>query len=152
MRNAIKILKNNRGATLLENTIALPLLLMCLIVTLELLRISYVKLSMHYVLRETARHAMIYPTTEVNFKSKIKDRLDVFGISFDTAASDSLTVCPTGSSCTAGSVNMGKREDFMKFHLSKQTNLLFVPPSVPSVFGKTVFSLTAEVIGRNEPP
>ena len=141
---------NEKGSTLLETTIALPLLFLCLIVTIELLRVSYIKLSMQFALTETARQSFIQPLDGPGFQALLENELRRYGVFL--APGDVITVCPATGACPDGVINPGVRNEFMSFQLLRSVDLFFLPAEVIQVISLSTFDITARVLGRNEPP
>ncbi len=143
--------RSEKGATLLESAVVLPFFLLLIIVTVELLRIAYIKLTLQHVVAEIARDALIHIRTETEIRDQTANRLRGLAVEFNPA-SDIITVCPANdATCTAGTVNLGQRGDFMVFRLHLAVDLFFVP-GPGGLLTRSRFILSAQFLGRNEPP
>ena len=152
---AVGSIAGQRGATLVENVIALPLFFVVLIIGIELLRVSYVKLSLQFLLTEVARESQINPGLDAQeFRNMLTNRLSLFGVSLNPER-DSISVCPiTSAPCENNEVLLGARRDVMIYRVDKELDLFFLPEGAASVLtiSSKSLGLTARVMGRNEPP
>lgn len=141
---------NERGATLIESAIALPLFLIALIASLELLRISYVALSVQFSLTKALRELSIEDKAYApsSIRNKVASRLSGFSISLDDT--DVLTMCPVDSyktsNCPVGTVKRGDAQELMVLSLSKKIKESLLPG-----FLLDWYTLHSQVIGKNEP-
>ncbi|MFN8391268.1 MAG: TadE family protein [Bdellovibrionota bacterium] len=141
--------RSERGATMVESAIAFPIYLMLLLLSFDILRVCYCRLSLQFAVTAVAREATLHPG--IDPKARLQQQLTNFGIAW-TPASDKFTVCPRSrifSDCTAGTTNRGVPLEPMAFKADMQVNLLLPGSSTLLTRGGLVLSTT--VLGKNEP-
>ena len=146
-----------KGATLLEHTIAMPLFIVFLLLAIDLLRIAYYQLSLQYALNRGARRCLMSATTcdtQTKAYNAINSELISAGVSVDSG-NDFLTVCSqkqytaTGG-CAQNSYTLGNPRDVIVFKLEKVVPLISLKV-IPGSSTIPYIKLTTTAIGQNEP-
>ncbi len=140
-----------RGATMTEHAIVLPLFIGLLLVAFDFLRLSYIRLSLQFALTDMARTAAITPTTAgYNPLTDLSDQLRQIGVTWNPAV-DRLTVCPQVATCATGTINRGAPHNLIVYRASLRVNL-FLPRNSRWQLGRGNIDINTMVMARNEPP
>lgn len=132
-----------RGATLVEAAISLPIFLLVMVAAANLAILSYKTAGLHHTLTETVRWAVLGQTspglTRVN---SIKAKAQEFGRPYGLKLPDSnIFVCAVGStSCSPE--NAGNGQSYIQLSATEPA---------PLFFGLFRVNLFYSVLGRNEP-
>lgn len=89
--HALHAARNERGATLFEATIVLPLFLIILVCSFDLLRITYSYLTVQYVGREVLRRVMVGTEPVNTARASIVAQAKKFGV---TLRASDIVLCP----------------------------------------------------------
>lgn len=147
----IRSVRDERGATLVEHAIALPIFLFFLIISIEFLRVSYYALSLQYTASAVMRDISLNPPTgQGDLHTRATQRLRGFAIKLDIPGSAAVTLCPVGQyntgSCPIGSYNPGTQFDLMALSIRMR-----IRDSLLLHFVDPVYTIEGLVVGRNEP-
>lgn len=142
---------DERGATMVESALALPLFLLILLSTIDLLRVIQFDISLHYTLANAARWGIIGErldnplapgiplTREESIELRLQETAQSYGI---TLSADEIQLCPaTDPGCSADFA--GNPNDFFLITVSR--------PMALFAFGGKSLTLKATVISKNEP-
>ena len=143
---------SERGATVIEAAIVLPVLLALLIVTVDVLVHMHQMLSLQYVLTAETRRILVghYATT-AELDTAIRQRLDTFGVGL--GGQDKLTLCPTTTykttSCPENTLQLPAAGQLMVLNVVKEANAFMMLPG--ALLGSGALDLQATVVARREP-
>lgn len=143
-----------RGATVTEHAIALPLFIGFLLVTFDFLRLSYLRLSLQFAITDMSRVASITPVDAAyNPLTDLQNRLQSIGVTWNTA-NDRLTICSQQTfgtaACPVGSINRGRASEIIVYQARMQVNL-FLPRNSRWTLGRGNIDLNGMVLVKNEP-
>jgi Flp pilus assembly protein TadG len=134
---------------MVEHAIAFPVYLMMLLVTFDILRLCYCRLSLQFALTSLARQATV--DLDHDPIDGMRTQLKNFGISWN-GSSDTLTICPRDimyTSCAPGTIVRGRPLEPMVFQADMRVSVLLPGESALVQLARTTLSTT--VLGRNEP-
>jgi len=144
----------DKGATMVEALLAIPLFIAFLLVAFDFLRLCYCQLSLQYALTQAAREAVAAPApTLADARNLIGAKLAGLGLQLEAA--DILTVCPLAEinnviACPAGSYIPGQSRDLVAYRLTKSFRVFFLGTFAHIIRSGQV-TITVTVMGRNEP-
>ena len=144
--------RREAGSVMVEATFAMPLLLLVLLASFDLMRVCYYQLSLEYSLTKAARQAKVTADLDqTQARELLSSQLGVFGISL--SETDKLTVCPVATfgdgSCLSGSYTHGDARDLMAYQAEMPVTI-YTSSLIP-LLGLNSFNLRATVLARNEP-
>jgi hypothetical protein len=146
-------IKKESGATMLEAVLVIPLVLILLLITFDLLRVCFYQLSLHYSLITAMRVVQIDPLqrTQSRIWNQINTELSGLGLTLDPA-NDVLTVCPITTfqtaTCPLGTVIAPSPNELVVFSISKPVDLLSM--SALNSIVKQRVQITATALARIE--
>jgi len=139
--------KEEKGATMVESAIAIPVFLLVLICTFDLFRICYNQLTIQHVMTRVMRQATAVYFQEMaagdqinKITEDISRSLNSLGVGFDASSGDKLNLCPV-SAYPCDGVTLGAPYELMILSVEKGIQGVFLPRYV----------LASEVLFRNEP-
>ena len=143
-----RVLKENKGATMVESAIALPIFLVVLVCTFDLFRVCYNELTIQHVITRVMRQATVVSFQEMDageqvdyITQNISDRLNKLGVAFDLSGGDAIKLCPVKAYPCASGVSLGAPYELMVLTVQKRIQCVFLPR----------YTLESEVLFRNEP-
>ena len=143
---------DERGATILEHAIVLPVFFLLVLVSVELLRVLYNHTSIQFALTELSRASLVATTGDPGWSSDIDStmRLRLASLGVPLSGADTLTICPlavygTGA-CARGSISQGAASIPVVYELERRMTLFFKLPG-----DLTDLTIRARVFARNEP-
>jgi hypothetical protein len=142
-----------RGSTLLEATLAIPLLLILVLITTELLLLAYRTLSVQFVVSRVMREAVLEPRTPLplpatTYAGYLKGEVTRWGAACGvTIAEEDISICPIDSGDCAGD-DPGQAEDLIRLSVTVRPQGLFLGASAQLLTGH--HSVTATAVSRNE--
>ncbi len=145
-----------RGSTLLEYAIAMPLFIMLLVISMDILRVLYFQLSLQYGVSSGVRQCFMSPVdkcpNQTAAKDLINNQLSFTGVRLedtDTVLSCSRTNYEKNQCST---YDAGSARDMMVYRVSKNVTLYTLAglPSKMKMIGSSL-TLNVTVIGQNEP-
>ncbi|MFN8390842.1 MAG: TadE family protein [Bdellovibrionota bacterium] len=135
---------------MIENAIAVPMFLIFLLITFDLLRLCYCRLSLQFALTDTVRRFSMNPGIDAD--ADLQQRLARVGVNWQPAT-DSLTYCPRSifyTNCPTGTQDAGHPREAMIFQADMKMNAL-LPGSQGSLLQAATVTLSTSVLSRNEP-
>ena len=147
MRQFSKTLESDKGATMIEYAIVLPLFLVLVMSILHLCFLSYQKLTLQYGISRAIRTIILDPNANpAEVHQAVVTALHQVNVSI--AGSDEITFCRIsayGINCPDSQILVGDSKELMILKVKKNVSF-----PVLDWFGRR-FSLSAEVVERNEP-
>lgn len=134
------------GATLVEATLVMPLLLLCLITSFELLRVAYNAISIQFVAERVMRQYIVSPMSPSALTTLVVSTGSSLGLKIDPA---NVTLCRS-TTATCSTVETTNRGDVVALNIQLPTVAQSWAPSRLAVSARN-FQLTATVVGKNEP-
>ena len=133
-----------RGVALIEAAVVIPLMLVVLIVTFELLRVSYIAVSLQFVAERVMRQYVISPMAPSVLQTTVVNSARSLGVNV-TVADIKLCRLPNGACATVEATAKG---DFVGLTIDAPTNALSWLGRVG--VGRRLFQLRTTVLARNE--
>ena len=147
MRDSVCGLKNERGATMVEQAMVFPLFVLITFGILELCYLSYHSLSLQFAVSRAMRTVSIDRNANAaQTRLAIANAFHSAGVTL--LASDKVTLCPVGTNgaqCTEDSIHIGDFRELMLLRIRRPAQSLFAG------FVPSIIDITAEAVGRNEP-
>ena len=139
---------NERGATLVEHAIALPLFLLFLIISCDLMRVSYNALTLQFVVERTMREASLGTMTANNILQEVTTRANKLGVPLSNS---DISLCPANvASSSCSGVTTGSSNELMALRALVPTRGFLLGEKGFQLLS-TNFSLRAMALGRYEP-
>ena len=157
-RNRTHVTKSESGATMIEMTVVLPILLIFLLVSVDLLRLSFQGLSAQYIVSRALREAVIGPSARpsvyANQEDWIQGRIIELGSGLGlTVSAADIGICPfhnltSGLPCTTSVKNAGVADELIAVQINAPTTSFIW--GMNTLLGRNVYNIQALAVGRNE--
>jgi hypothetical protein len=142
------LLRDGRGATLIESAIAFPFLILFLLVALDLVRVSYNALSLQYIVASVMREVEVGSLTEGAVAVEISKMAQAAGMEF--AANGSVSLCLVENypgSCSG--VAVGNPGDLMVLAINLELDSYAL--SALGLLTRRTISISTQAVGKIEP-
>lgn len=148
MKNACLQFRSDRGATMLETALMLPLFLLIILVSFDLLRLAYNCLTLRYVAATVMRAVTV---GELNSEQAIKDRIIGMAGGLATAvAPEDITLCRLEDyPCVGWSQGAGK--DLVVLQVNANPVGFVMKAAEGFGLDRRAYAIGFRVIGRIEP-
>ncbi len=134
------------GATMVEATLIIPLMLILVIVTFELLRVAYYSVSLQYVAERTIRQHSVTPFSAPNLQNAVINSSRNLLITVDPG---DITLCKLPNA-TCNSIETTQPGDFVELRIRHDLPLIAALGNLVGLRSET-YQMEAAVVGRNEP-
>ncbi len=131
---------------MIESAIALPMLLILLIATFDLLRISYNLLTVQFVTSRVMRSAVLGDLSANQVQAQLTTEARAFGIEIKA---ENVSLCPIDIHPCSG-VQVGEAQELMVLNVRVPTSGFILGPKSLGI-GRSIFNLSATNVGRMEP-
>jgi hypothetical protein len=151
--NALEAQRHEAGVTLVEAVFAVPLFLVFVIITAELLLLAYRTLSIQFVAAQVMREAVLEPPSPLpppatTYAGYLKSEVIRLGAVFGLAIHEvDISICPVDAPACAGD-DAGHAEDLIRLSVTIRPAGLFIAKACTLAFGRR--GVTATAISRNE--
>lgn len=139
---------DERGATVVEHALALPLFLLILFCAIEMFRVGFVAVTTQYVASSVMRNSGISSLGQTAMRQALHDRLRDYRVNL--ADTDVMTYCPVDdfgtAGCAPGSYVPGAARSLMILSIEKPIEGIVLPG-----LARMGVRVKAQVIVRNEP-
>ena len=137
---------DERGATMVEHALCLPLLLMLLIMAFEMMGFIFQAQTLQFTASSVLRDASVDPTLDVH--SAVTNKLRSFAVGFGDG--DQITYCPLSvfdsPTCRPGTILTGAPKQVMILQIVRRARTVAVP-----LLSRLDLQFEGQAIGKNEP-
>lgn len=137
---------DERGATLIEAALIVPLMVLILICCFEALRMSYFAVSIQFVVERALRNYVVAPMAPAALRDEVIAQSRLIGLSI---APSQITLCRL-ENAGCGTIEATERGQFVVLNVRLTPLFSTWAPGQMGVLMRNI-ALDATVVGRNEP-
>ena len=132
-------LEQERGATMVETSIGVLILLLLIFTTIDIFLVGYYNIAAQHVVSESVRKAIVGTNynSAAELQADVVNQASVFGLPVDPSK---VTVCAGAGGCGGGSLGQGS-----------QLIIVTIDFDATSLFQGWDYKVRSTSIGRNEP-